>query len=80
MYSLLFVLAADLLQCIINKAHAQGLLTLPIPSYDNTCYPIMQYADDTIIVMRTAQKELLCLKALLGTIAQATGLRVNFTK
>jgi hypothetical protein len=45
-----FFLAAGLLQCIINKAHAQGLLSLPIPSYDNAGYPIIQYANDTIIV------------------------------
>jgi hypothetical protein len=39
--SLLFVLAADLLQCIMNKAHAQGLFQLPIPSRDVTGYPII---------------------------------------
>jgi hypothetical protein len=32
---LLFVHATNLLQCIINKSYAQGLLTLPISSYDN---------------------------------------------
>jgi hypothetical protein len=49
MSPLLFVLAVDLLQCIINKAHVQGLLQLPIPSYDNVGFFIIQYADDTII-------------------------------
>jgi len=29
---LLFVLATDLLQCIINRGHSQGLFDLPIPS------------------------------------------------
>jgi hypothetical protein len=54
---LLFVLAADLLQCITNKAHAQGLLTLLIPSHDNATFLIIQYADDTIIVMKASQRE-----------------------
>jgi hypothetical protein len=77
---LLFVLAADLLQSIINKAHQQGLLQLPIPSKDEAGFPIIQYADDTILIMKASQKELLCLKALLETFAQSMGLRVNFAK
>jgi hypothetical protein len=77
---LLFVLAADLLQCIINKAHDQGLFQLPIPSRDGSGYPIIQYADDTIIVMRASQRELLCLKAIMETFAQSTWLKVNHVK
>jgi hypothetical protein len=77
---LIFVLAVDLLQCIVNRAFSQGLLDLPIPSYDNAGFPIIQYADDTIILLKASQKELLCLKALLETYAQSTGLRVNFAK
>jgi hypothetical protein len=77
---LLFVLAADLLQCIINKAHDQGLFHMPIPSRDGSGFPIIQYADNTILIMRASQKELLCLKAILETFAQSTGLRVNHAK
>jgi hypothetical protein len=77
---LLFVLAANLLQCIMNKAHAQGLFQLPIPSIDGAGYPIIQYADDTILVMKASQKELLFLKAILETLSQSTGLRVNHAK
>jgi hypothetical protein len=53
---LLFVLAADLLQCIVNKAHAQGLFQMPIPSRDGSGFPIIQYADDTIIIMKASKK------------------------
>jgi hypothetical protein len=67
--TLLFVLAADLLQCVVNKAHSQGLLQLPIPSHDNVGFPIIQYADGTIILLKASKKELLCLKALLETFA-----------
>jgi hypothetical protein len=77
---LLFVLAADLLQCVINRAHQQGLLQLPIPLRDGAGFPIIQYVDDTILIMRASQKELICLKDLLETFAQSTGLRVNFAK
>jgi hypothetical protein len=78
--SLLFVLATDLLRCIINKAHAQALFQLPISSRDGYGYPIIQYTDDTILIMKASQRELLCLKAILETFAQVTGLRVNHGK
>jgi hypothetical protein len=77
---LLFVLAADLLQHIINKAHNQGLLHLPIQSSDNAGFPIIQYVDDTIIFLKASQKELLCLRALLESFTQSTSLRVNYAK
>jgi hypothetical protein len=56
------------------------LLHIPIPSQDGYEFPIIQYVDDTIIVLRASQMELLCLKALLKTYGQSTGLRVNYTK
>jgi hypothetical protein len=77
---LLFVLAADLLQCIINKAYHQGLFELPIPSYELDQFPIIQYADDTLLVLRASQRELFMLKGLLESFAQSTGLRVNYKK
>jgi hypothetical protein len=80
MSPLLFVLAADLLQCVINKAHQHGLFKLLTPSRDGAGFPIIQYVDDTILVMKASQRELLCLKALLESFAQSTGLRVNYAK
>jgi hypothetical protein len=77
---LLFVLAADLLQCVINKANQQALFQLPISSRDEVGFPIIQYADDTILLLMASQKELFCLKGILETYAQATGLRVNYAK
>ena len=53
-FPLLFVLVADLLQCIINKGHREGLFELPIQSYENAQYPIIQYADDTILIMKAS--------------------------
>jgi hypothetical protein len=51
-----FVMVVDLLQCIINKAHELGLLQLPIPSNDRVGFPVIQYADDTIILLQASQK------------------------
>jgi hypothetical protein len=48
---LLFVLAADFLQVLINKAKNMGLLSLPIPMQSDTTFPIVQYADDTLIIL-----------------------------
>lgn len=46
---LLFVLADDLLQVVINKAKNMGILTVPIPNTNEQDYLIVQYADDTIL-------------------------------
>jgi hypothetical protein len=51
-----------------------------IPPRDEVGFPIIQYADDTIHVMKASQKELFYLKALLYSFAQSTGLRVNYAK
>jgi hypothetical protein len=77
---LLFVMAADLLQCIVNKARSQGLLTLPIEAGPSSNFPIIQYADDTILIMKASQRELFFLKGLLHSFYESTGLRVNYAK
>jgi hypothetical protein len=76
---LLFVLAADLLQHIINKAFMMNLLKAPLPQAHND-FPIVQYADDTLMIMEADSNQLLCLKALLNTFAESTGLHVNYSK
>lgn len=76
---LLFVLAAELLQVIINKAFQEGLLSAPLPQA-YTDFPIVQYGDDTLLVMQADAPQLLCLKDLLNTFADSTGLRVNYSK
>jgi len=47
---LLFVLAAELLQIIVNKAMITGLIYKPLPQ-DGEEYPIVQYVDDTLMFM-----------------------------
>jgi hypothetical protein len=77
---LLFVLAADLLQSIINKARLWNLLKLPLPDIGDQDFPIVQYADDTLLILEACPKQLFFLKAILNSFASATGLKVNYNK
>jgi hypothetical protein len=43
---ILFVLAADLLQTIVNKAWHAGVLKHPLSDNFEDDYPIVQYADE----------------------------------
>ena len=78
--ALLFVLAADLLQSILNKAMQLGLLSPPLQVNSCPNFPIVQYADDTLVLLQADARQLHCLKALLNTFADATGLKVNYSK
>lgn len=48
---LVFVLAADLLQTIVNREKDLGNFNLPIPQRAGADFPIIQYADDTLLIM-----------------------------
>jgi hypothetical protein len=56
------------------------MFELPIPSFVLDQFPIVQYADDTILIMRASQRELFTLKGLLESFSQSTGLRINYNK
>lgn len=43
-------------------------------------FPVVQYADDTLIVMQACAKQLFYLKGILNTFADSNGWRVNFHK
>jgi mannosylglycoprotein endo-beta-mannosidase len=76
---LLYVAGGDLLQSMVNKACVRGdfSLPLPIPGAD---FPIVQYADGTLIILEACERQLLVLKKLLHDFSRATGLRVNYSK
>jgi hypothetical protein len=74
------VLTANLLQSLVNQALQQGSLCLPIPERDGSDFPIVQYADDTFLIMEACPTQLLTLKQLLSTFASDTGLKVNYNK
>ena len=71
---------ADLLQSILNRAKTLNLLKLPLPLRCSNDFPIIQYADDTLIVMEACSRQLVTLKGLLHSFGESTGLRVNYSK
>jgi hypothetical protein len=77
---LLFGLAADFLQTLLNKAKDQNLLQLPIPLNFTSDFPILQYADDTLIIMEASARQLVFLRSLLQTFASSSVLKVNHSK
>jgi hypothetical protein len=77
---LLFVLAVDFLQTLLNKAKDFDLLQLPIPLSYTLDFPILQYVDDTLIIMEACGRQQVFLKSLLQTFATLTGLKVNYSK
>ena len=56
-----------------------GVLTLPILSHDPH-FPIIQYADDTILIVHVVDSQLIALKEMLDVFYASTGLKVNFQK
>jgi hypothetical protein len=77
---LLFVLAADFLQTIVNQAMRDGFLTRPLPLTSSVDFPIIQYVDDTLLILNADEEQLLFLKNLLIDFGNATGLKVNYDK
>jgi hypothetical protein len=73
-------LVVDLLQSIVNSALQSGILSLPIPDRCGSDFPIIQYADDTLLILEACPRYLLVLKSLLNIFADSTGLRVNYHK
>jgi hypothetical protein len=60
---LLFVLATDFLQTIVNKAWQMGVMKHPLSEDFGGDYPIVQYADDTLLILPVEARVLSTLKA-----------------
>jgi hypothetical protein len=73
-------MAADLLQSIVNKAYQMNVLKHPLSKEFDQDYPIVQYTDDTLIIMPADARQLVILKGLLRSFTDSSGLRVNFSK
>jgi hypothetical protein len=77
---LLFAIVTDLLQSVINHEYYLVNLIPSFPQNRDIFFLIVQYADDTILVMQAEAGQLLFLKELLQKITLSSGLRVNFHK
>jgi hypothetical protein len=75
----LYVLGSDLLQSVVNDLLAQGSISLPIQTGDPD-FPIVQYADDTLLILPTDLDHVLALKEVLHKFSLSTGLKVNYAK
>jgi hypothetical protein len=64
----LFILVADLLQVLIRKT---GLIRHPVLE-DSSC-PVLQYVDDTLLIIRGELADAQNLRMILDQFANATG-------
>lgn len=71
----LFLIVADVLQRLIRQ---DGVMRHPLVPHAPAV--VLQYADDTLIVMRACEAGAARLRQILDMFAEATGLRINFSK
>lgn len=64
----------------MNKAKERQIIKLPIELNHSSDFPVIQYADGTLIIMQASATQLLALKGLLQSFGTSTGLRVNYSK
>lgn len=74
----LFITVVDILRALIHKAYNHGLLSHPL--VDDRPPVVLQYADDTLILLRGDLNQVNNLKSLLDDFAHATGLVINLHK
>jgi hypothetical protein len=71
----LFLLMADVLQRLVRRDD-----TLQHPLVDGVPCPVLQYADDTLIIFRAGGAAARRLKLILDQFGDATGLKINYHK
>ncbi|CAN6206900.1 unnamed protein product [Urochloa humidicola] len=71
----LFLLVADVLQQMIKQ---NGRVRHPAD--DNLPCPVIQYADDTLIVLKADRQDLQHLKGMLDLFSAFSGLKINYNK
>jgi hypothetical protein len=59
---------------------ANGILKHPLTEDFWGDYPIIQYADETLLILPTLANNLFNLKGLLRSFSDSSGLHVNFSK
>lgn len=64
----------------MNKAKDLGPLRLPLANRCGQDFPIIQYVDDTILIMEACPRQLLFLKAMLNSFTTSIDIHVNYQK
>jgi hypothetical protein len=78
-FSSLLPFGSDLLQAAVNDLVHQGRLHRPIETHDED-FLIIQYADDTLLIMPADRVQISALKDVLQKFSLSTGLRINYNK
>ena len=65
---------------MINKAWENGDISLRLDNSYGQKFPILQYADDTLLIMPANHTQIASLKETLSTFSTSTGLKINFHK
>jgi hypothetical protein len=68
----------DVLKSMLQNACVNGLLHHPF--IENLPCPVLQYANDTIIIVRSSEDVIRNLKVVLDSFSMATGLQINYHK
>lgn len=71
----LFLLVADVLQTMIKQD-----VGVRHPLMEDTACSVLQYADDTLVLLRGELEDVIRLRELLDQFSKATGLKINYTK
>jgi hypothetical protein len=58
----------------------RGILSMPLPEKCGNNFPIVQYVDDTLLIMKACPRQFLTLKALLNTFTKSIDTKVNYQK
>ena len=77
---ILFNLVADMLTLFITRAKAAGQVSGVVPHLVDDGLPILQYADDTILLMEHNLEQAHNMKSILCAFEQLSGLKINFHK
>jgi hypothetical protein len=56
------------------------VITLPINCPSCPYFPVIQYADDTLVICKAHASQLICLIELLHSFADSTSLKVKYNK
>jgi hypothetical protein len=77
---LLFVLAAHVLQSLVNEEMNNGLLIKHLTLQCSPSFPILKYVDDTFVILQAYVQQLEHVQQLLQVFGDIYGLRVNYYK
>jgi hypothetical protein len=64
---------------MVNKAWQMGILKHPLTEDFGGDYHIIQYGDDTLLILPALANNLFNLKGLLRSFSDSSGLHVNFS-